>query len=28
MPRPSQSSRLYHPHDIWYGVQTIQLLIM
>jgi hypothetical protein len=28
MPRPSHSSRFYHPHDIGYGVQTIQLLIM
>jgi hypothetical protein len=28
MPRPSQYSRFYHPHDIGYGVQTIQLLII
>ena len=28
MPRPSHSSRLYHPNNIGWGVQSIQLLIM
>ena len=28
MPRPSHSSRFYHPHNIGWGVQIIQLLIM
>ena len=28
MPRPSHSSRFYHPNNIWWGVQTIQLFIM
>jgi hypothetical protein len=28
MPRPSRSSRFYHPNGIWWGVQVIQLLIM
>ena len=27
MPRPSQSSRFYHPNNIGWGVQTIQPLI-
>jgi hypothetical protein len=25
---PSHSSRFYHPHNIGWGVQIIQLLIM
>ena len=25
MPRPSNSSRFYHPNSIWWGVQIIQL---
>ena len=28
MPRPSHSSRFYHPHNIGWGVQRIKLLIM
>ena len=28
MPRPSQSSPFYHPHNIWWAVQIIKLLIM
>ena len=28
MPRPSHSSRFYHPHNIGWGVQIIQLIIM
>ena len=28
MPHPSHSSRCYHPHNIWWAVQVIQLLIM
>ena len=28
MPRPSHSSRLYHPSNIGWGVQIIKLLIM
>jgi hypothetical protein len=28
MPRPSHSSRFYHPNNIGWAVQTIQLLIM
>ena len=28
MPRPSHSSRFYHPENIGWGVQTIKLLIM
>ena len=28
MPRPSHSSRFYHPHNIRYGVQITKLLIM
>ena len=28
MPRPSHSSRFYHPNSIWWAVQIIQLLIM
>jgi hypothetical protein len=28
MPRPSQSSRFYHPHSSGWGVQIIKLLIM
>jgi len=28
MPRPSHSSRFYHPHNIWWAVQIIKLLIM
>jgi len=28
MPRPSHSSRFYHPHNIGWSVQTFQLLIM
>ena len=28
MPRPSHSSRFYHPNNIGWGVQIIQLLIM
>jgi hypothetical protein len=28
MPRPSHSSRFYHLHNIWWGVQIIKLLIM
>ena len=28
MPRPSHSSRFYHPHNIGLGVQIIKLLIM
>jgi hypothetical protein len=28
MPRPSHSSRFYHPHNIGWGVQIIKLLIM
>ena len=28
MPSPSHSSRFYHPHNIGWGVQIIQLLVM
>jgi hypothetical protein len=28
MPRPSDSSRFYHPHNIGWAVQIIKLLIM
>jgi hypothetical protein len=28
MPRPSHSSRFYHPNHIWWGVQIIKLRIM
>jgi hypothetical protein len=28
MPRLSHSSRLYHPHNIWWGVPIIKILIM
>ena len=28
MPSPSHSSRFYHPHNIWWGVQIIKLLVM
>jgi hypothetical protein len=28
MPRPSHSSRFYHPHSSWWGIQIIKLLIM
>jgi len=28
MPHPSHSSRFYHPHNIWWAVQIIKLLIM
>jgi hypothetical protein len=28
MPRPSHSSRFYHPHNSGRGVQIIKLLIM
>ena len=28
MPRPSHSSRIYHPNNIWWTVQIIKLLIM
>ena len=28
MPHPSHSSRFYHPHNIGWGVQIIELLIM
>jgi hypothetical protein len=28
MPRPSHSSRFYHPHNIGWGVQIVKLLIM
>ena len=28
MPRPSHSSRFYHPHNIGWGVQIIELSIM
>ena len=28
MPRPSHSSRFYHPHNIGWGAQIIKLLIM
>ena len=28
IPRQSHSSRFYHPHNIWWAVQIIQLLIM
>jgi hypothetical protein len=28
MPRPSHSSRFYHPHNSWWGVQIVELLIM
>jgi hypothetical protein len=28
MPRPSHSSRFYHPQNIWWAVQIIKLLIM
>ena len=28
MPRPPQSSRFYHPNNIWWGVQVIKLLIV
>ena len=27
-PRPSHSSRFYHPHNVGWGVQIIELLIM
>jgi hypothetical protein len=26
MPRPSHSSRFYHPNNIWWAVQIIKLL--
>jgi hypothetical protein len=28
MPRPYNVSRFYHPNNIWWAVQIIQLLIM
>ena len=28
MPHQSHSSRFYHPHNIWWAIQIIQLLIM
>jgi hypothetical protein len=28
MPRPYNSSWFYHPHNIWWGVQIMKLLIM
>ena len=28
MPRPSHSSRFYHPNNIWWAVQVIKLLIL
>jgi hypothetical protein len=28
MPRPSHSSRFYHPNNVWWGVQVTELLIM
>jgi hypothetical protein len=28
MPRPSYSSWFDHPNDMWWGVQSIKLLVM
>jgi len=28
MPRPSHSSRFYHPNNIWWAVQIIKFLVM